>query len=885
MPILLKVSFFFLFFILNLQAQQRGATPITGFKGALINGETKNTYAVVVGISDYQDPNIPDLRYADKDAEAFASFLRSKAGGGLDPNHIKVLINSQATMAQFANAMDWLWEVCKEDDHVIIYFSGHGDVEKKSLSQPGFLLFWDAPSQVYMAGGAFALPMLEEVIATLSIQNKAKVLVVTDACRSGALAGTSIGGTQATAANLVKQYGNEIKIMSCQPNEYSVEGEQWGGGRGAFSYHLLDALYGLADYNGDSIVSLQEVGRYLEDNVTKEVAPVSQIPIIVGNRNEPLTYTIDSVLASIKSGKLNQMKILSSIESKWIEEEVLAKIDSTTRIKYQKFRNSLRNKKYFEPKDDCAEYYYTILINDPKFEKLHSTIKRNYASALQDDAQQAINIWLKSDVQQLEYLGKLIKIDPIAYQLGRASELLGDQHYMYRSLKARQLLFESISLIKDRNPDKDLGRKCILLLNRSLEFEKQSPLPWHRMSMIYAYKILNPDSAFYCAHEAYMLAPNWVLPYADLAYVLYHQDKIELAKQAFMKAEAIDSIHPYVINRKAGLYDRLGGISNWKKAISLYERYQASGAPLYPGWYNGYGNALRKLGLYKKAEEVFKQALDLDSTNIALLTSMGIMYNESEQYSNAEPYLVRAVKLDSAYTYTWDNLGVTYQSLNKFKEAEFCFKKGIELDSTYAGRWVNLGYLYFQLSQFKEAELALKKSLQLDPSNFGALNTLSKLYVNTNRFMDAEYVLLRCVELDSTYVVPWNNLGAFYLQRQRYDDAELILNRAIVLDPNFANPRKHLGMVCFKTRRPEEARQNFQKALELNPSYIGAMLGMAYLLQSEGKTDQAIGYAEQAIVKGSTFQQLENDKDLESLRALPEWKALMKKYFSDKTKD
>ena len=39
--------------------------------------------------------------------------------------------------------------------------------------------------------------------------------------------------------------------MSCQPNEYSIEGEQWGGGRGAFSYHLVDALYGLADANAD----------------------------------------------------------------------------------------------------------------------------------------------------------------------------------------------------------------------------------------------------------------------------------------------------------------------------------------------------------------------------------------------------------------------------------------------------------------------------------------------------------------------------------------------------------------------------------------------------------------------------------------------------------
>ena len=42
-----------------------------------INLNQNSTYAVVVGISDYQDEDIPDLRFADKDALAFAGFLQS----------------------------------------------------------------------------------------------------------------------------------------------------------------------------------------------------------------------------------------------------------------------------------------------------------------------------------------------------------------------------------------------------------------------------------------------------------------------------------------------------------------------------------------------------------------------------------------------------------------------------------------------------------------------------------------------------------------------------------------------------------------------------------------------------------------------------------------
>ena len=43
-------------------------------------------------------------------------------------------------------------------------------------------------------------------------------------------------------------------------------------------------------------------------------------------------------------------------------------------------------------------------------------------------------------------------------------------------------------------------------------------------------------------------------------------------------------------------------------------------------------------------------------------------------------------------------------------------------------------------------------------------------------------------------------------------------------------------------------------------------------------------YDQKTINKGSTWDQLENDEDLLTLRSLPEWNELMKKYFPDKVK-
>ncbi|MBP6185223.1 MAG: hypothetical protein KA479_09805, partial [Saprospiraceae bacterium] len=86
----------YLFFLLMLWGGLSLAQPIGTSLKKLGNAGGK-TWAVVVGISDYQDKDIPDLRFAHKDAEAFALWLQSPAGGSLDGDQLQVLINDKAT--------------------------------------------------------------------------------------------------------------------------------------------------------------------------------------------------------------------------------------------------------------------------------------------------------------------------------------------------------------------------------------------------------------------------------------------------------------------------------------------------------------------------------------------------------------------------------------------------------------------------------------------------------------------------------------------------------------------------------------------------------------------------------------------------------------------
>jgi tetratricopeptide (TPR) repeat protein len=598
------------------------------------------TYAVVVGISDYQDERIPDLRFADKDALAFANFLNSPAGGSLDEDQMRVLINEDATGAQFHMALDWLIEKTKEGDKVIIYFSGHGDVEAKRITTPGYLLGWDAPSRVYAAGGTMKLMDLKEVVSTLSVYNKAKVILITDACRSGKLSGSNIDGTQLTSQNLTRLFENEIKILSCQPNEYSIEGEQWGGGRGAFSYHLIDGLYGMADENQDLSVNLMEIGRYLQDKVSTEVAPQSQVPMTVGNFTEIIADVIPEQLDNLREVKKSQLQLFIAIETKGMEEKILASSDTIVQELYVKFKKAVEEKKFLSPEKACADYYYEQLMAVESINVLHSNIRRNYSAALQDDAQQVLNKLLKSDPGENSKTLISINRDYVQFpkNLRRAAELLGEDHYMYSILMARSYWFEGYIEDESRCACKNIdnANKVLPYYQKALTYQPEMPYAWVQMAAVYGIQKQEPDSAEYYANLAIDAVSGW------------------------------DMVHNWMAN----------------------------------GYLNQYASLSNKQSL-AKAKEWLDKGLEANSNSVNILNQLAYWYNLKGQFQKEQETLDRSFEI-TPIAQTMSYKGEGYLSWGKYEKAEKAFLKSVELDSSLYFNPSGLMKLYYDTKQYKK---------------------------------------------------------------------------------------------------------------------------------------------------------------------------------------
>lgn len=228
-------------------------------------------WALVIGISEYADARIPDLNFADQDADAIAEFLRTpQAGqGGFRDSNLLLIKNEEATYQNIRTAIrSWLRQ-STPDDVIYVFIAGHG------LPDP------DRPTDLYLLPhdarldnlAATAIPM-EDFQRDLDRLESRATVVLADACHSAGV-GTGLRSLGSNPINdifldrMSVGRGGLVTITSSQPDEISKEDEAFGDGHGVFTYYLLQGLQGAADINADRIVDVGEMFDFVQDGVRR----------------------------------------------------------------------------------------------------------------------------------------------------------------------------------------------------------------------------------------------------------------------------------------------------------------------------------------------------------------------------------------------------------------------------------------------------------------------------------------------------------------------------------------------------------------------------------------------------------------------------------------
>ena len=223
--------------------------------------QIRRGYALVIGVAKYKNLRDEDnLKYAESDAEAVYRAIISKEGGYIEPENVKKLIGPQATRENIRKALEeWLVTSAAEPDRVIVFFAGHGLVNKGR----GYLAPYDVNVDDVEHTG-YAMDALGTVLGT-KVKAAWKVLL-TDACHSGKVtAESSQEGVYKALRGLPENF---LTLTSSRESESSYEDPKLANGYGLFSYYLTQGWMGAADVDPrDGVVTADELIEYVRREV------------------------------------------------------------------------------------------------------------------------------------------------------------------------------------------------------------------------------------------------------------------------------------------------------------------------------------------------------------------------------------------------------------------------------------------------------------------------------------------------------------------------------------------------------------------------------------------------------------------------------------------
>lgn len=222
--------------------------------------DRKNLWFFGVGVSDYADPS-QNLEFADKDARALAALLEERGERLFDKVHTRVVTNAEATERNVRVQMNEFLSQAAPDDVVIVFVAGHGVTDN---DQSVYFMTHDAELSKPYTG--MNVDRFRGFLENRPLNQSALLLL--DICHSGA-AGRVISDD---AVQKLTEGTGAIVFASSSGAQLAYEDASYGGGHGAFTAALLEALRGMADQdtgNRDGLNSLQEMVIYTSSEVPR----------------------------------------------------------------------------------------------------------------------------------------------------------------------------------------------------------------------------------------------------------------------------------------------------------------------------------------------------------------------------------------------------------------------------------------------------------------------------------------------------------------------------------------------------------------------------------------------------------------------------------------
>jgi hypothetical protein len=239
---------------------------------------------IVIGVGRFRESGIARVKYAARDAEVMATYLKSI--GGIPSERVRTLIDAHALKSDLAEVLEeWLPKQVDPTTVVYVSVTGRGVVEATTGAVSVMLFDSTATSGARL----YSLRRLQESLAKLPIQRAVVMLDLSLELAPGKEAAGMI-------APLWEQEGSgKEKIMWMVGNRAVQEAHSYDPGRhGLFTYQLLKGLGGAADFDKNGTILAGELCTYTKWQVLKMAREQ------YGNEQQPLCLPRPGQGASVR---------------------------------------------------------------------------------------------------------------------------------------------------------------------------------------------------------------------------------------------------------------------------------------------------------------------------------------------------------------------------------------------------------------------------------------------------------------------------------------------------------------------------------------------------------------------------------------------------------
>lgn len=271
-----------------------------------------------------------------------------------------------------------------------------------------------------------------------------------------------------------------------------------------------------------------------------------------------------------------------------------------------------------------------------------------------------------------------------------------------------------------------------------------------------------------------------------------------------------------IIEQNIGKIYRDNG--NFDKAIEVYKRlsqklYGSQKATILIQL----GDVLNMAGKHAEAGAVFEEVTTLVPNNTSYYLISGKFYEYVKNYKKAEELYKNALKIDPLYAQVLKRLTVVYLLQDNTKDA-LTYINMVDIVEQDVDYYLLKAECYSLDKKYKEAIPVLEEGVKHNPTNANILAMLASIYEETGNQKEALKYIEKAVKIEPNNHIYQNFLGFLYAEMDiKLNDALKLVEKALSQEPDNAAYLDSLGWVYYKMKDYKKAYKYIIKAVELMP--------------------------------------------------------------------